>query len=159
TTGTFVSVGPLRARVIAAGTPYIQDVVITGLNRSSVGALIFPTPAVRELAADLPADAPMTQVLEHPAVLAKFHTVVQALVASATGSANRVSRLMLMHQSASSELGEITDKGSLNQRAVLRLRDDCVQALYTPTAGYTVITTEPPAAASTTAPAPVLALK
>lgn len=159
TTGTFVSVGPLRARVIAAGTPYIQDVVITGLNRSSVGALIFPTPAVRELAADLPADAPMAQVLEHPAVLAKFHTVVQALVASATGSANRVSRLMLMHQSANSELGEITDKGSLNQRAVLRLRDDCVQALYTPTAGYTVITAEPPATANTTAPAPVLALQ
>ena len=43
-TGTFVSVGPLRAKIIAAGAPYVQDAVITGLNLKEVGALIFPTP-------------------------------------------------------------------------------------------------------------------
>ncbi len=56
--GSFVSVGPLRARIVALGAPYVQDAVITGLNRNDVGALIFPTPRVRELAG-LPADAPL----------------------------------------------------------------------------------------------------
>ena len=49
-TGTFVSVGPLRGKIIAAGAPYIQDVVLTGLNMKEVGAMVFPTPAVRMLA-------------------------------------------------------------------------------------------------------------
>ena len=42
-TGTFVSVGPLRAKIIAAGAPYVQDAVITGINLKEVGALVFPT--------------------------------------------------------------------------------------------------------------------
>ena len=73
-TGTFVSVGPLRGRVIAGGAPYIQDVVITGLDRNEVGALVFPTQAVRSLAG-LPADAPMGEVLKAPAVLQKFQSL------------------------------------------------------------------------------------
>jgi feruloyl-CoA synthase len=56
-TGTFVSVGPLRGKIIAAGAPYIQDAVLTGINLKEVGAMIFPTPAVRTLSG-LPADAP-----------------------------------------------------------------------------------------------------
>lgn len=48
-TGTFVSVGPLSAKIIGAGSPYIQDVVITGLNLNEVGAMVFPIPAVRRL--------------------------------------------------------------------------------------------------------------
>jgi feruloyl-CoA synthase len=59
-TGTFVSVGPLRAKIIAAGAPYVQDAVITGLNRNEVGALLFPTPPIRQLAG-LPDDAPLQQ--------------------------------------------------------------------------------------------------
>ncbi|MFZ9336200.1 MAG: feruloyl-CoA synthase, partial [Burkholderiaceae bacterium] len=57
-TGTFVSVGPLRSKIIAAGAPYVQDAVITGLNMKEVGAMIFPTPKVRELSG-LGADASM----------------------------------------------------------------------------------------------------
>jgi feruloyl-CoA synthase len=56
-TGTFVSVGPLRAKIIAAGAPYVQDAVITGINLHEVGALIFPTPAVRKLAGLLKSSA------------------------------------------------------------------------------------------------------
>ena len=138
-TGTFVSVGPLRARVIAGGAPYIQDVVITGLNRKEVGALVFTTPAVRTLT-DLPADAPMAQVLADERVLAKFQSLVTDLSLTATGSANRVTRLMLMSEPPSIDKGEITDKGSINQRAVLKERDVLVQALYEKTPGYIVIT-------------------
>lgn len=128
-TGTFVSVGPLRARIIAAGAPYVQDAVITGLNRNEVGALLFPTPAVRKLAG-LPDDAPLQAVLESTPVQAQFQKVVNALAAQATGSANRVARLHLMHEPPSIDKGEVTDKGSINQRAVLKHRDAMVQALH-----------------------------
>jgi feruloyl-CoA synthase len=128
-TGTFVSVGPLRARIIAAGAPYVQDAVITGLNRNEVGALLFPTPAVRKLAG-LPGDAPLQAVLESAPVQAHFQRVVDDLAAQATGSANRVARLHLMHEAPSIDKGEVTDKGSINQRAVLKHRDALVQALH-----------------------------
>ena len=137
-TGTFVSVGPLRGRVIAGGAPYVQDVVITGLNRTEVGALIFPTPAVRTLC-DLAADAPLREVLAHPAVVEKFKSLVTDLSLTATGSANRVTRLLLMAEPPSIDLGEVTDKGSINQRAVLKHRDALVQALYDETPGHGVI--------------------
>lgn len=128
-TGTFVSVGPLRARIIAAGAPYVQDAVITGLNRNEVGALLFPTPAVRKLAG-LPDDAPLQAVLESAPVQAQFQKVVNELAAQATGSANRVARLHLMHEPPSIDKGEVTDKGSINQRAVLKHRDAMMQALH-----------------------------
>jgi len=128
-TGTFVSVGPLRARIIAAGAPYVQDAVITGLNRSEVGALVFPTPKIRQLAG-LPEDAPLKDVLECAPVQAHFQKVVDQLAAQATGSANRVARLHLMHEPPSIDKGEVTDKGSINQRAVLKHREALVQAFH-----------------------------
>ena len=137
-TGTFVSVGPLRGRVIAGGAPYIQDVVLTGLDRKEVGALIFTTPAVRSLT-DLPSEAPLGQVLADRRVLQKFQSLATDLSLSATGSANRVTRLMLMAEPPSIDLGEVTDKGSINQRAVLKHRDALVQALYDETPGHIVI--------------------
>jgi feruloyl-CoA synthase len=128
-TGTFVSVGPLRARIIAAGAPYIQDVVITGLNMNEVGAMVFPTQRVRELC-DLPPDAPLHEVLEHPAVLAKFQAILDELARTATGSANRVARMCLLADPPTIDRGEITDKGSINQRAVLSHRADTVAKLH-----------------------------
>lgn len=128
-TGTFVSVGPLRARIIAAGAPYVQDAVITGLNRNEVGALLFTTPAVRKLAG-LPDDAPLQQVLQSAAVQSHFQGVIDALAGQATGSANRVARLHLMHEPPSIDKGEVTDKGSINQRAVLKHRDAMVQDFH-----------------------------
>jgi feruloyl-CoA synthase len=128
-TGTFVSVGPLRARIIAAGAPYIQDVVLTGINLKEVGAMVFPTPAVRALSA-LPADASMHDVLDHPAVLAHFQSVVNELAKTATGSANRIARLCLLADPPTIDRGEVTDKGSINQRAVLSHRADTVAKLH-----------------------------
>ncbi|MFL6694347.1 MAG: feruloyl-CoA synthase, partial [Ramlibacter sp.] len=128
-TGTFVSVGPLRGKISAAGAPYVQDAVITGLNRNEVGALLFPTPAVRKLAG-LPDSAPLKDVLESAPVQAHFQQVANELARTATGSANRVARLHLMHEPPSIDKGEVTDKGSINQRAVLKHRDALVQALH-----------------------------
>ena len=128
-TGTFVSVGPLRGKIIAAGAPYIQDVVLTGLNLKEVGAMVFPTPAVRQLAG-LPADASLHDVLDAPGVLAHFQTVIDELARTATGSANRIARLCLLADPPTIDRGEITDKGSINQRAVLAHRADTVAKLH-----------------------------
>ncbi|RYF32294.1 MAG: feruloyl-CoA synthase, partial [Comamonadaceae bacterium] len=128
-TGTFVSVGPLRAKIIAAGSPYIQDAVLTGINLKEVGALIFPTQAVRTLAG-LPAGAPMQAVLESAPVQARFQQILDALAAQATGSANRIARAQLQAVPPSIDKGEVTDKGSLNQRAVLKHRAAEVDALH-----------------------------
>jgi len=128
-TGTFVSVGPLRGKIIAAGAPYIQDVVLTGLNMKEVGAMVFPSPAVRQLSS-LPADASLHDVLDDPGVLAHFQTVVDDLARASTGSANRIARLCLLADPPTIDRGEITDKGSINQRSVLSHRADTVAKLH-----------------------------
>jgi feruloyl-CoA synthase len=131
-TGTFVSVGPLRGRIIAAGAPYIQDVVLTGINLKEVGAMVFPTPAVRSLSG-LGADAPMSDVLAAKPVLDHFQKVLDALSADSTGSANRIARMCLLSEPPTIDKGEITDKGSINQRSVLTHRADTVAALHADT--------------------------
>ena len=128
-TGTFVSVGPLRGKIIAAGAPYVQDVVLTGLNLKEVGAMVFPTPAVRTLAGLAP-DASLHDVLDSAPVLAYFQKLVNELAASATGSANRIARMCLLADPPTIDRGEITDKGSINQRAVLAHRADTVAGLH-----------------------------
>ena len=128
-TGTFVSVGPLRGKIIAAGAPYIQDAVLTGINLKEVGAMVFTTPRVRELAG-LPESTPLADVLAAPAVLAKFQEVVNELSAHSTGSANRIARMCLLSEPPTIDKGEITDKGSINQRSVLHHRADTVAALH-----------------------------
>ena len=129
-TGTFVSVGPLRAKIIAAGAPYVQDAVITGINRNEVGALLFPTPRIRQLAPHLGPDVPLREVLESAAVEDHFQDLLDALAKQATGSANRVARMHLLDEPPSIDKGEVTDKGSINQRAVLKHRDALVQSFH-----------------------------
>jgi len=129
-TGTFVSVGPLRARIVQLGDPCVQDAVITGLNRDEVGALIVPrADSVRKLAGLAP-DAPLPEALHVPAVRAFFQQMADRLWREATGSANRVARLHVLAEPPSIDKGEITDKGSINQRAVLTHRAALVEALY-----------------------------
>jgi feruloyl-CoA synthase len=128
-TGTFVNVGPLRAKIIAAGAPFIQDVVLTGINLKEVGAMVFPTQAVRTLAG-MPPETSMHDVLDHPAVIAHFQTVANQLARESTGSANRIARMCLLADPPTIDRGEITDKGSINQRAVLTHRAETVAKLH-----------------------------
>ncbi len=138
-TGTFVSVGPLRARITLEGDPCVQDVVITGLNRNEVGAMIFPRlDACRSLAGIGP-DTPLRDVLAHPQVLACYQSLADRLAASATGSATRIVRWMLLDAPPQIDRGEVTDKGSINQRAVLAHRADRVDALYAADAATSLV--------------------
>ncbi len=132
-TGTFVSVGPLRALIVAEGHPCVQDTVITGLNRDEVGALVFPRLADCRALAGLPAEAGTAEVLHHPAVRAFFQALCNRLHAQGTGSANRVQRMHVLVEPPSVAHGEVTDKNSINQRAVLSHRASLVEAMYTAT--------------------------
>ena len=130
-TGTFVSVGPLRARVILDGAPYVQDVVVTGLDRDDIGILIFPrVDECRRLANTDSAVASSAEVLQAAAVQAFFQALVDRQWQAGTGSATRVARALVLVDPPSIDKGEITDKGSINQRAVLANRAALVDALY-----------------------------
>ncbi|HUN93100.1 MAG TPA: feruloyl-CoA synthase [Burkholderiaceae bacterium] len=129
-TGTFVSVGPLRARVVQLGDPFVQDAVVAGIDRDELGLLFFPRlDACRELAS-LPPQADRVEVLHHPRVREKFQDLLDRLHESGTGSATRPVRAHILVEPPSIDRGEITDKGSINQRAVLAARAALVDALY-----------------------------
>jgi feruloyl-CoA synthase len=130
--GTWVSVGPLRTQVIAAGAPYVRDVVIAGHDRAYVAALVIPdVEACRTLCAELGPGAAPAEVLSAEDVRAKFQALFEQLAREATGSSNRIERVLVLWASLSIDAGEITDKGSINQRAVLDHRARLVALLYT----------------------------
>ncbi len=128
--GTFVSVGPLRAKIITAGAPYVQDVVVTGMNRDDIGLLIFGRPAECRQLAGLGEEADLFEVMTHPKVRDYFRTLLASANQTATGSANRIAWIRLLETLPSIDHSEVTDKGSINQRAVLTRRAELIEALY-----------------------------
>lgn len=139
-TATWVDVGSLRMQLILRGAPLVQDVVITGHDRDYVGAMIFPVPnACRALCAGLAPDVPLSQVLTHPAVRERFGRILAELAAESTGSSRRIARALLLEEPPSIDAGEITDKGSINQGAVLRCRAALVEALYSDSPGQDIL--------------------
>jgi feruloyl-CoA synthase len=121
TSGTWVSVGTLRLRVVTAlnstgSSPIAQDVVITGHDRNEVGCLVFLTEPARKL----PVDAVRTAV----------QAALRALKAEGGGSSQTPTRALLMPDAPNMAAGEITDKGYINQRLTLQRRAAQVEALY-----------------------------
>lgn len=129
-TGTWVNFAAVRSGVIAACAPLIRDVVITGLDRNFIGAMIFPDLAACARHAGLPADAAAEAILGHPAVRQKFAESLAALSDKATGSSNHVARALLLAEPPDIDRGEVTDKGSINQRAVRTHRPELLESLY-----------------------------
>jgi feruloyl-CoA synthase len=131
-TGTWVSVGPLRTRILQQAAGYAQDVVIAGHDRATVAALIFPNlTTCRELAGLAPDAAPRL-VARHPRVVDYFQHVLNELARRSTGSSTFVARAILLDEPPSLDARETTDKGSINQRAVLQIRAALVDDLYAP---------------------------
>jgi feruloyl-CoA synthase len=116
TTGTWVHVGAVRMALIAAGNPLIQDAVITGHDRDEIGALLFLSPAAKDLS---------KEVLE-----GRLSSVLDGLKKDSTGTSTCPSRLMVMAEPPSIDANEITDKGYMNQRAVLERRAALVEKLH-----------------------------
>ncbi|KAB0569173.1 feruloyl-CoA synthase [Pseudomonas palleroniana] len=128
--GVFVSVGPLRNRAVLEGSPYVQDVVIAAPDRECLGALVFARLYECRRLAGLSAEASDTEVLASAPVRQWFADWLQRLNREATGNASRLEWIALLDEPASIDRGEITDKGSINQRAVLQWRAAKVEALY-----------------------------
>lgn len=143
-TGTWVNVGPLRAQIVDHFAPFVRDAVLSGPNRDEIGALIFPdVEACRRLAPHLPASAPPAAVLEDAAVRAEFAFLLGTFTQQSTGSSNCVTRAMLVLEPPSLDLGEVTDKGSINQRKVLSTRAALVDELHADEPSPRVIVASP----------------
>jgi feruloyl-CoA synthase len=132
--GTWVSVGPLRSRILADFAPYVRDAVITGHDRNDIGMIIFADAdaCCALCGAGRKENAAALELFRHPSVRAHFQSLLENFAASATGNSNRVVRAILAEEPPSLDAGEITDKGSLNQRAVLQRRAAIVEELYAP---------------------------
>ena len=139
-TGAWVSVGPLRARFVAHCAPYVTDVVVAGHDRDEAAALVIPNlAACRELARALSGDAKPAEILGCDDVRERFARLLKTFNAGAGGSSRRLARLILMDDPPSLDSGELTDKGSVNQRAVLGRRAAMVEELYAETPSRRVI--------------------
>jgi feruloyl-CoA synthase len=123
--GTWVSVGTLRLRAISALSPLAADVVVSGHDREEVGLLIFPTPQAKALAVD--------------DLAAKIRAGLLAMKAEGEGSSRSPTRALVLAEPPNVDAGEITDKGYVNQRAVLACRADDVAALYADVADARVV--------------------
>ncbi|MGX1098755.1 feruloyl-CoA synthase [Amorphus sp. MBR-141] len=128
--GTWVSVGDLRIRAIAAMDPIAQDIVVAGHDRNAAGLLIFPNVAACRRLAGLDDDAPLAEVLAHAALRAHVRAGLAKLKSEGGGSSRYATRARLLDHPPMVDAGEITDKGYINQRAVLARRASDVDALY-----------------------------
>ena len=114
-TGTWVNTGAIRVKLIAAADPLIQDAIITGHDRNEVGALVFLSPATKDMS--------------QPALQSRLSAALKTL-ASEGGSSTYPARLLVMTEPPSIDANEITDKGYINQRATLERRGDLVRRLF-----------------------------
>jgi feruloyl-CoA synthase len=138
--GTWVSVGPLRARFVAACAPLVRDLVIAGINRDELSALVMlDLDGCRLINPNLPPND-LQAAAADPLIRAAFRERFQNLLASATGSSTRIKRAVLFDAPLSIDRGEVTDKGSINQRAVIEHRNDLIEEIYAPTPPAQVIT-------------------
>jgi feruloyl-CoA synthase len=130
-TGTWVSVGPLKTKFILHFAPYVRDIVVVGLDRDEVGALILADlENCATLCPDLGRDPDPVAVMRHPAVLRRFRERLASLAQDSTGSATRVARIAFMEEPPSIDANEMTDKGSLNTAAVVARRAALVERMY-----------------------------
>jgi feruloyl-CoA synthase len=128
-TGTWVHVGDLRRMVIAQFAPLLRDAVIAGHDRDEVTALLVPDLEVcRRLCGE--AGARDHDMLGLASLRDLLQERLDDLARRGTGSSNRVARAVLLAEPLSLDANEVTDKGSLNQHAVLAQRAALVAALY-----------------------------
>ena len=129
-TGTWVNLASVKGAIIRAFAPYVREAVLTGLDRNHIGALLFlDVDAARKIAPDL-AVALEPDLADSPALRALFQERLDALAKTATGSASLVARAIVLDTPPAIDRSEITDKGSINQRAVIAARASLVDDLY-----------------------------
>ncbi|MGE4634423.1 MAG: feruloyl-CoA synthase [Arenicellales bacterium] len=130
TTGTWVSVGAVRVNVIAATSPLIHDAVVTGSNREHIGLLVWLNESGCKQFLAASGKAASKPLISNPLIRAKLAKDLARYNTRHRGSSRSIRRFMLMCQPPGIDTGEITDKGYINQRAVLEHRADLVQRLH-----------------------------
>jgi feruloyl-CoA synthase len=136
-TGTFVRVGAVRTALLSA-LPMLSDAVIAGEGRDCVCALAWlnAAEARAQLGAGVAADGELvTHDVLHQAIAQGLADCNRAV-----GSAGRIERMAVLARPADLDAGELTDKGYINQRQVLKNRSALVELLYQqPPAGGVIV--------------------
>lgn len=143
--GTFVGVGTLRAKLIHEGDGLFLDAVIAGEGRDAVGAFIVGDRAACSACCQLPPDTPWDVVAAHPLLRQRLQAALDAIAAHATGSSTYIARAMILREGPSAGAGELTDKGSINPRAFLTNRPSLLQQLFGPSDEAQVVIARRPA--------------
>jgi feruloyl-CoA synthase len=138
-TSTWVSVGVLKGKLIEAGKGLIQDAVITGHDRAYIGAIVFPEMNYCRKLARLDNTADVKTIVNTPSVIAALQAVLNTFAKQNTGSSTLVKRALFADFTLSIDKGEITDKGSINQRVILTNHADCVELIYRNTVDLPVL--------------------
>jgi feruloyl-CoA synthase len=142
--GTWVHVGALRVAAIAAAAPAIEDCVVAAPDRDEVTLIAFPSLAgCRTLCPSLPADAPAAALIAEPTVREALAAALRQHNARTRGSSMRIARVLLTAEPPSIDANEITDKGYLNQRAILERRAALVERLYGASGDPDIVVVEP----------------
>ena len=129
--GTWVAAGTLRLAVLSAAAPILQDAVITGHDRDTLGILGIPSPAgCRGVCRDIADDAPVEAIIAHPEIRARLVEGLAEHNRENPGGSTRIARALLLAEPPQIDAGEITDKGYVNQRAMLARRAGDVERLY-----------------------------
>jgi len=129
-TGTFVRVGPLRAKLLAHLGDLVFDVVIAGHDRECVSALVFPNIVTCAGLAGLPPTCRLADVLAHPGVRDRFEERFASFAEANPASSTTIARAILLDEPPAIDAQETTEKGSVNQKAVLARRAALVAQLY-----------------------------
>ena len=130
-TGTWVSVGNLRTSVVACADNVIQDVVVSGHDRDEIGILIFPNvQGCRSLCSELPPETKIDDLVANKRVRAALENGLKEYNKKHDSSSTRITRARFMIEQPNIDANEITDKGYINQRAVLERRQELVVKLY-----------------------------
>ncbi|MEQ8267152.1 MAG: AMP-binding protein [Parvibaculum sp.] len=137
--GTWVSTGTLRADVVAACSPLVQDAVVCGLDRAHIALLAWPNVAAARKIAGLADNAAPEEAIAHPKVAAYLREALSRHNKAGGGSSTRIARIHLMLEPPSIDGHEITDKGYVNQAATASRRAHLVERLYEEPAAADVI--------------------
>jgi feruloyl-CoA synthase len=129
-TGTWVNVGILKSKVISTGSPIIRDVVIAGLDKAYIGVILFLNIDACQKFISEKSGKELENIIKHPSIINYLDNWLIKFNKTATGSSTRVQKYIVAVEPPSIDLGEITDKGSLNQRAVLKHRAHIVEQLF-----------------------------
>jgi len=138
-TGSWVSTGMVRIAAISACTEIIQDAVVAGHDRDYIGLLIIPNLAGIAKFAGLSPDAPLADLLSHEKLRQRLRDDLAAYNTQNPASSTRIARVLLMTEPLNIDASEVTDKGYVNQRAVLERRHALVELLYSDNAEVILI--------------------